>query len=641
MSARRRSAGLVAVALLLGALPLRAAAAELAPRVASYTIDATLDPGARAINGSALLRWRNPSRATVDELFIHLYLNAFASNRTTLMNGVRDSAERFLSRHPDGWGRIDVAAVQVGDGDVTGELHFVRPDDNNPDDRTLARLELPRPVRPGETIEVRFDFNVRLPRLFMRAGHAAPFFFVAQWFPKVAVLQDGRWHAHQYHANSEYFADFGVYDVTLTVPDEYVLGYTGVATSERDNGDGTKTVRVLAEDVHDFAWTADPRFEVIEERVGEVLVRLLVQPHHRAQAPRYLEALRVAMTRYAEWFGPYPYPVLTVVDPGPGGLAAAGMEYPMLITVGTAWWLPAGVRFPEMVTIHEYGHQYWYGMVASDEVNEAWLDEGINSYVEGRIMDDTYGAEHSYIDLFGFGAGAVPMQRFSYLASGGWDAIDTASFAMLDRRSYRATVYAKTALALLTIDRALGGDRLRGVLGEYFRAWRFRHPSGRDMRTFIDERLEEDLQPLFSQLFEGTGTLDYAVARIDVNEVPPLRPGPQVDRGAQAAETPRYRTEVIIERRGEVRMPVDILVAFEDGSQTRESWNGLDRWYRIQVTSTQQAAYAVVDPDEKLPLDVDRLNNSRMRTEGTRGISRLAGRWGLWLQSALLALSGL
>ena len=120
-----------------------------------------------------------------------------------------------------------------------------------------------------------------------------------------------------------------------------------------------------AEDVHDFAWTADPRFRVIEERIDDVpraparASRTIV-----AQAPRYLDALRAAMARYAEWFGPYPYPVLTVVDPGPGGCGAGGMEYPMLITVGTAWWMPAGLRFPEAVTMHEFGHQYWYGMVA-------------------------------------------------------------------------------------------------------------------------------------------------------------------------------------------------------------------------------------------------------------------------------------
>jgi hypothetical protein len=630
------------LALAVVASPLRtAAAAEPAPRVASYAIDAALDPRERAISGSAVLRWRNPARTAVDELYIHLFLNAFANNRTSLMTGMREDAARFLSRHPDAWGRIDLAAIHIGAQDVSAGLEFVSPDDGNPYDRTLARLALPRPVRAGETLEVRFEFNARLPRLFLRSGHAAPFFFVAQWFPKVAVYKDGRWRAHQYHAASEFFADFGVYDVTLTVPSEYVLGYTGVAQGERINGDGTTTVTVHAEDVHDFAWTADPRFQVIEERINGVPVRLLVQPHHRAQARRYMDALRTAMARYADWFGPYPYPALTVVDPGPGGSGAGGMEYPMLITVGTAWWMPAGLRFPEAVTIHEFGHQYWYGMVASDEVNEAWLDEGITSYVDGLIMDDTYGAEHSYVDLAGLGVGSVPLQRYAYLAAGQWDPIDKASFAMLDRRSYRSTVYAKTALALLTIDRTLGGDRLRAALGAYFRAWRFRHPGGHDFRQLVDEQVDEDLAPLFSQLFDGTGVLDYAVARVDVHEVPPLRPSAQAESAsAPAAEPPRYRTEVVVERRGEVRMPVDILVFFEDGSQMREAWNGLDRWYRIDVTSTQQAAYAVVDPDDKLPLDADRLNNSRLRTPGTRGIIRLAGRWGLWLQSALLALSG-
>ena len=619
-----------------------AAAPELAPRVASYTIDVVLDPTARAVSGTAVVHWRNPSRTPTDELFFHLYLNAFANSRTTLMTGMREEADRFLSRYPDAWGRIDLAAIHIGERDVSGALEFVSPDDGNPYDRTVARLPLARPVRPGETIDVRFDFVARLPRLFMRSGHAAPFFFVAQWFPKIAVFKDGHWHVHQYHAASEFFADFGVYDVSLTVPADYVLGYTGEARGEHDNGDGTKTVTVHAEDVHDFAWTADPRFRVIEERIGDVRVRLLVQPHHLVQAPRYLGALRAAMTRYAEWFGPYPYPALTVVDPGPGGRAAGGMEYPTLITVGTAWWMPAGVRLPEAVTVHEFGHQYWYGMVANDEVNEAWLDEGINSYVEGLIMDDTYGAEHSYIDFLGLGVGSLALQRFGYLAAGEWDPIDKPSFKMLDRDSYHSTVYDKAALTLRTIERTLGDARLREALREYFTTWRFRHPTSREWRELVDARIEENLAPLFSQLFDGTGVLDYAVARVEVREVPPLRPASQEEAGGvPPAEPPRYRSEVVVERRGEVRMPVDIVVTFDDGSETRESWDGLDRWYRIDVTGTRQAVYAVVDPDDKLALDVNRLNNSRMRTPGTRGVVSLAGRCGLWVQGALLALSGL
>ena len=268
--ALRRCWVALVLAVALSVLACAARAGEPAPPVASYTIDAVLDADAREVSGSATVRWRNPSRTPAAELYIHLYLNAFANNRTTLMSGMGEEAERFLSHTRDGWGRIDLAAIHLGERDVTGDLQFVSPDDGNPYDQTLARLPLATAVRPGETLELRFDFVARLPRLFVRAGHAAPFFFVAQWFPKLAVYANGRWHAHQYHAESEFFADFGTYDVTLTVPSAYVVGSTGEARGEHDNGDGTKTISVHAEHVHDFAWTADPRLRVVEDRVGDV-----------------------------------------------------------------------------------------------------------------------------------------------------------------------------------------------------------------------------------------------------------------------------------------------------------------------------------------------------------------------------------
>jgi hypothetical protein len=113
-----------------------------------------------------------------------------------------------------------------------------------------------------------------------------------------------------------------------------------------------------------------------------------------------------------------------------------------------------------------------------------------------------------------------------------------------------------------------------------------------------------------------------------------------VDADRVFADSPRYRVEVIVERRGDVRMPVDIVVVFKDGSETRKSWNGEKRWYRVEIVSTERADYAIVDPEEKLPLDVDRLNNSRMNVASTRGVIRLAGRWGVWLQGLLHLLTG-
>jgi hypothetical protein len=635
---------LLVVILCVGVVPTLSAkgasAATLPERIVHYQIDARLDPVTRKVQGKAEITWRNRTTHPADDLCLHLYLNAFDNNRTTFMRARPDQVERWSTRYPGEWGGIDLTSLRIGEEDVTSRLEVVTPDDDNKYDRTVARLPLAKPVAVGSETTLAIDFVARLPRLFARSGHAAPFFFVAQWFPKLGVFQDGKWNCHQYHDTTEFFADFGVYDVRITVPADFVVGHTGVATAERRNDDGTKSVEVHAEDVHDFAWTADPRFHAVDERVGDVPVRLLIQPHHEAQGRRYVRALRAAMQRYEEWFGPYPYPTLTVVDPPRGAAAAGGMEYPMLITVGTAWWLPESVRLPEVLTIHELGHQYWYGLVASDEVGHPWLDEGINSYVEGLIMDDVYGPGGSYLDFLGLRADATAEARFRYLAAPSLDPITTAAHEMLDPRSYVSTTYAKTALVLRTLARSLGGDRLREALRDYFQTWRFRHPSGKDFRASIEASTGKDLGRYFDQTLDGTGVLDYAVSKLDVREVPPLS-GRGVDSDRVAVDIPRYRVEVIVERRGDVRMPVDIVVTFEGGSETRESWDGEERWYRLEIVSTEQADYAVVDPDNKLPLDVDRLNNSRMHIAGTRGVIRLASRWGMWLQGFLHLVTGL
>jgi Peptidase family M1 domain len=627
----------LALAISIGPGSASLAAEALSDRVASYRIEARLDPDARTVRARQTLTWKNDTRQTAGDLWLHLYLNAFANNRTTFL---RDEAmEEWAARYPDEWGGIDIEAIRIGGDDVTKTLEIVRPDDDNPDDATVARLPLARPVRPGHDVEVEFEFVARLPRLWARSGHVAPFFFVGQWFPKVGVFRDGKWSCHQYYPTTEFFADFGRYDVSLTVPADYVVGHTGVAVAERRNEDGTKTIDVVAEDVHDFAWVADPRFRVTEESIAGIPVRLLMQPHHAHQTQRHLRALRAAIERYAAWFGPYPYPALTVVDPAPGASAAGGMEYPMLITGETRWWIPQGMRLPELVMVHEFGHQYWYAVVANDEVREAWLDEGLNSFVEGLIMDEAYGPRASYLDLLGLGVDAVALQRYRYLRAPSSDPIDTPAHQVLDTPSYVSTAYAKTALALYTLQRTLGGDRLLVALRDYFETWRFRHPSGADFRRALEKSTGEDLEDFFRQTFDGSGVLDYAVSRLDVRREPGLF-GRKIRALPDTRPALRYRVEVIVERRGEVRLPVDILVVFDDGSEVRQTWDGQGRWHRIDMASTEKASYAVVDPDMKLPLDVERLNNSRMRSGGRRGIVRLAGRWGLWMQALLHALTG-
>jgi hypothetical protein len=255
-------------------------------------------------------------------------------------------------------------------------------------------------------------------------------------------------------------------------------------------------------------------------------------------------------------------------------------------------------------------------------------------------MDQAYGPG-SYVDLLDLQVDAVPLARASYLAAGSWDPIATPSYRMLDREAYAGATYAKTNLALRTLGGLLGSqEQVVAALGAYARRHRFGHPTERDFRADFSAATDGAVDGVLEQLLHDTATLDYAVARVDVRAVPPELPS-TAPSTMSSAEPPRYRSEVVIERRGDLRVPVEIRVVYDDGGETRETWDGQGRWYRIDVTSTRQATYAVVDPDDKLPLDVDRLNNSLTREPGTRALWRLGGRWGLWLQGALLVLSGL
>ncbi|MHC4137124.1 MAG: M1 family metallopeptidase [Planctomycetota bacterium] len=431
---------------------LRADLPTRSDRVVNYTIRAMLKPSLKEVHADMDLVWRNTSGQAVNELYFHLYLNAFASRDTTYTReseGSGKAGAEFDDEYP-GWVRID--AMRLPDGTdlwTDATRSFVSPDDGNEKDHTLAHVTLPSAVAPGETLSLKIDFRSRLPRVLHRTGWAGDpddptdlFFMVAQWFPKVAVLRrtaDGkaRWNAHQFHRNTEFFSDYGVYDVSLTVPQGYVVGATGkrvpakrVSTTQDEE---TVTYRHRQLDVHDFAWTASPHFvekkytwsfdefcdqapagmgprirELLQrtaEHLGvtpesikprqKVEVHLLYQRDHGGVADRFWQAAGASLACYGIWFGQYPYEVLTIVDPPAGGGAAGGMEYPTLITVFGDRHAPDYAVGMEGVTIHEFGHQYFYGLIGSNEFEEAWLDEGFTSFTDARVYDVAYGKQRT------------------------------------------------------------------------------------------------------------------------------------------------------------------------------------------------------------------------------------------------------
>jgi len=422
---------------------VRADLPERSDRVVSYNIRARLDPALKDIRGEMDIVWRNATKSPVDEIYLHLYLNAFRDEDSTFMRegrGAGKAGSRWDAESP-GFVRID-RLRGADDADLLPALSFVQPDDGNEKDATLAVLKLPAPVPPQETLSLKVDFTSRLPRVFARTGWSGDpedpdslFFMAAQWFPKVAALRqdekgEPQWDMHQFHRNTEFFADYGTFLVSLTVPKGYVVGATGTGSEPVDNDDGTVTVTFRQEDVHDFAWTTSPRFRVkdftwsfdtfcddvpklglklrellkrtadhrgLEESKvkpgGEVHVRILYQEDHEALLGRMWHAAGAALACYGMWFGAYPYATLTILDPPAGGRAAGGMEYPTLITIFADAHAPDYVTWLESVTIHEFGHQFFYGLLGSNEFEESWLDEGFTSFTDARVHEVAFGPE--------------------------------------------------------------------------------------------------------------------------------------------------------------------------------------------------------------------------------------------------------
>jgi hypothetical protein len=290
----------------------------------------------------------------------------------------------YATPRDDAWGSTDVASLRLvrPDGtrsDLTSQIRYIAPDDGNAADRTVMSVPASAPIQPNETVEIEIEWTSKIPRPFARTGYIDDYYFIAHWFPKIGVLEDRGWNTHQFHAVTEFYADYGVYEVGITVPQGFVVGASGRQYQRSDNADGTATHRYRSEDIHDFAWTASPRF--IEARrifehagLNRVEMRLLLQPEHRGQEARHFDAAAGTLRWFGEWFGAYPYDHLTIVDPAFQS-GSGGMEYPTLLTAGTRWLAPVAVTVPESVTIHETAHQWWYGVVGTNEFESAWMDE--------------------------------------------------------------------------------------------------------------------------------------------------------------------------------------------------------------------------------------------------------------------------
>jgi hypothetical protein len=579
--------------------------------VVDYTWRATLDPVAHTVHAEGTIRWRNTSARPVRELWVHLYLNAFKNERSNFLRERVGGRGGAPLEHP---GSIDVARMtRVGPDGTRRELwplaELARPGD---DDETDARVPLPEEVRPGETVELDVVFDDALPSLVERTGFVGSLHFIGQWFPKIARLEpDGTWAHFPFHHLSEFYADFGTYDVTLDVPASYVVGATG-ALVESHIERGRRIERRVQRDIHDFAWTAWDGWQTLTERVDGVDVEVLYPPHFDAVAYRDLAAVRVALPYESARYGRYPYRILTVVHAPDDAVEVGGMEYPTLITTEGPWTTPAALRLPEIVTVHELGHQWFYGLVATNEAAWPFLDEGVNQYAEADAMGAWLG-EGSALDAFGLRVSDAALQLVGARGAEHDEPIAQAAQAFTTGANYGKLVYARTAALLETLARVYGRDALARALGLYARRTRFGHPGPDEFLSAIAGELGEDAAATLRTGLFDRGWVDYAVEGVSTEE------GSSAAGVAarQARPALAWDGSALVRRRGTLSFPVDVELELEDGSTRREHWDGRGDSFRVRWHGPERLAAVTVDPDDRIGIDAD-LGNNRASVRNTR-----------------------
>jgi len=711
-----------------------------------YIIEARVDGETKVLDGRETITWTNRTSAPADDLWFHLYLNAFSNNHSTHLWEGKGRLRRGR-KFERGWGWQWVTSVKVGGEQLVGQLQHVQPDDDRSEDRTVIRVPLERPIEAGASVEIELEWTSQLPRVQRRTGYKDRFLFVAQWFPKLGVFEGAAgWNCHQFHSNSEFYSNFGTYDVTLDLPEEYAgkVGASGLQEGEALVANGRVRTRFLAPSpadrervdwtgkaplVHDFTWTADPGYVVRDEvfryedwaarfvddvaevertlsaagaealgeaRTRDVNVRVLIQPEREGQWQRHFDATCAALFFYGLWFGEYPYEQITVVDPAWGARAAGGMEYPTLFTCGTRLFNAPEMHQPEGVTVHEAGHQFWYGLVANNEFEQPWMDEGFNSYADSETMYRAYGNRRSatwyanlpvwgqratsrpggpdwadWITLNKIDVGPVDLRplgpsgfvdwwrdqplltlaeratdprwsdRSGYLRNPEWDQVATNAWEFVDRASYGTNSYPRPAAALRTLAGLVGRETFLRGMRSYAREWRYRHPYPDDFFEAFQAAAGVDVSWYMEDAFRGTGTLDWSVSvgqrrtpkragffqepDGDFKQVPDDDDQAEDDEDEEeflddfdddgSFEDGEERMfEVVLRRKGTLRLPVDVLVQFDDDSEETFTWSremqAGAKWWKLPLEPAPKKIRAVIiDPERRVFLDADMSDN--------------------------------
>lgn len=606
----------------------------------NYNIEVRLDDELHQLHASEAIEYVNNSPSTLHFIWFHLWPNAYKDGKTALSKQMRQDNDLtlFFSKHRDrGW--IDSLHFHVDGKPVRMEL-----DEKNPD---VCRIFLDEPLGPGETAIISTPFRVQIPKgIFSRLGHLDQAYQITQWYPKPAVFDQDGWHQMPYLGQGEFYSEFGTFDVHITLPENYVVGATGdlvngenelawlnqkvlktEAIKEFDYEDmsfpasssNTKTLHYHQEKVHDFGWFADKRYHVLKGEVelpvtGRKVTTWAMFTNNEADLwKNSIEYLNDATYYYSLWVGEYPNNHVTAVD---GVLSeGGGMEYPNVTIIGEAG---DAVSLDEVI-MHEVGHNWFYGILGSNERDHPWLDEGLNSFIEYRYMRRKY-PDLMLRDLYGgrklidFGMKWVGLWNLEHRQLNG-HAYNLAARSNTDQPielksvgynsiNYGTIAYAKTAFAFNYLLEYLGDDKTNLLMLEYFERWKFKHPQPEDFEAVAIEVVGDSLSWFFNDVIRSADKMDYSISRIKKEE---------------------GKLRIKVRNNGKIAGPFPISMLFGKDTIDTKWFQGIEKsdWLEIDCSDCDRL---VLDAHEVIP-DINRKNNT-MRVNGVfRNVEKVQPRF--------------
>ncbi len=565
-------------------------------------IKASLDIKTHTASCAQTIRWTNPSDVAIKEMRFYMYLNSFQNLNSSFLkgsNGIIFGSD-ISKRNADEWGKISLYACRVKGLKDTIAWRYIQPDDGNIYDQSVLSMTLPKPLMPGQTIELSMDFIAKLPKFIARAGFSKDYYAFLHWFPQPGVFEKNKsgiwdWNCHQFFRGTEFFADFANFKVDLTVPENMVVAGSGCKVKESINKNNkTKTCTFDGRDIIDFAWIAYPRFEEYADTWQDVEIKMFIPQEHCAMAPRYMIALKNALNFFNDRIGKYPYPTITLVDPPLHGLGSGFMEYPMLITCASFHYVPEGIKTIESLAVHEFSHQYFMAALASNEKEEAWMDEGFVTFFEDEIADHYFGKKTSIFNTWGYKSGNKERSRLEYTSMGnihdgpiarpGWQ---------FEEGNFKELIYAKTATIFQTLKGLVGENTFYAIIKQYFQKHKFKHPKETDFITSVKEITGDSIgrmnvDSFFFSTLHGIDHCDYFIS--DVAE-----------------------HSFLLGNNGKLCLPLEILINYADGSSSLINSDGKLPLEKITLDSSKNIIAVNVDPDHKIYLDINFNNNSFLK----------------------------